>query len=162
MPDLSKEELDYIQCRILPEIQYYSRSSRRTQKEYYILSILNIVIMAAVPVIAMLPETVVFAKYIAAAMSALASILSSVLLIRHTKDNWIEYRKTSELLKSELAVFKAGVCGYQTLNQKQRFSLFVGRCEGFMQSERDGWYSRKKQESNQAYGVSERSEDTGS
>lgn len=155
-------ERDYIQIRLLPQIQYYSKSSRRMQNEYYALSILNIVLTAAVPIILMLPETVTSAKYISASISAIASIFSSILLIRGTRDNWIEYRTASEALKSELAAFKAKSAVYQKLDCNMRFSLFVERCESIMHAERTGWHSRMKIDSSQTNEVSGTSDGTGS
>ncbi len=157
-------ERDYIQLRLLKQINYYKKASKRLQKEYYICSIANTVFMAAVPIILMLPDSITWAKYVSAIISAIAAVLSSVLLIKRTKDNWIEYRSTREALESELAAFKSKAAAYQSNNYKQRFVLFVERCERIMQAEREGWYSRMKLEpnQNQEYGVSGTSEGTGS
>lgn len=156
------EEKDYIQKRILPQIEYYSGSSRRFRLEYYVFSIGSIILMAAVPIITMLPDTISGAKYVSASISAIASVLSSILLLRGTRDNWIEYRSTSEMLKSELYAFKAKSVEYKIVDYNQRFRLFVDRCESIMQAERTGWYSRMKTEPDQINGVSGTSEDTGS
>lgn len=142
------DERDYIQLRLLPQIEYYSKSSRRMRRKYYIFSIANTAFMAAVPVILLLPDTIKGAKYISASVSAIASVLSSILLILRAKDNWIEYRNASEALKSEFATFKARAADYRELRPHQQLSLFVERCEGIMQSERSGWYSRMKLDSN--------------
>ncbi len=158
----SIDEKDYMEKRLIPQIEYYSKTSRHLQKEYYIISIASTVTMATVPVITIWPDTYGITRYIVAAISALASVLSSVLLIRRTKDNWIEYRVTSEMLQSELAVFKATAGEYQMQDHRPRFALFVERCERIMQSERSGWYLRMKPEPDQTYGVNGTSEETGS
>ena len=86
------------------------------------------------------------------------------MLFRSTraKENWLEYRASGEALKSELAAFMAGSAEYQTFSSKEKLSLFVERCEGIMQAERTGWYSRMKLEPDQTNGVTGTSEDTGS
>ena len=158
----TKEEQSYIEHRILPQIKYYSKASRCSQREYYILSITGVILMATVPIITMLSDTIVYAKYISASISAISSILSSVLLVRGAKDNWVEYRNTSEMLKSELAAFIARSVDYKTRDCTIRFQLFVERCESIMQKERTGWYSRMKTEVDQTNGVKGTSEETGS
>lgn len=158
----SDAEEEYIENRILSQIKYYSRSSKRLQKEYLVISIASTVILAIVPVVTMLSDSFPHLKYVIALASAVASVLSSILLIRQTKDNWLAYRSTEELLKTELAAYKARAIAYRSSDDTERLSLLVERCESIMQTEHSAWHARMNGKNNQEYGVSGTSSDTNS
>lgn len=139
----------YIENRLLNQIEYYDKSSKKLQKEYYVISITSIVILAIIPVITLLPENLCFYKYLIAGASALSSILSSILLIRKTKENWLEYRATAETLQSELEKYRCSISSYNVKADNTRLGVLVERCEKIMSAEHAGWYTRMKADSDQ-------------
>lgn len=165
---LNELPLDYITDRLLPQIKYYERKGKHLQREYYIISILNTITLAAVPLLTMLLDDFPTLKYFLTGSSAIASIFSAVLLLRRTKDNWLEYQATGDALKCELARFFAEnpevsslyykyerLQNYEPTNRSTmpeciyKLQLFAKRCEDIMSAERTGWYNRMKVESDQ-------------
>lgn len=148
LDEMSLEE-HYIKYRLFNQIEYYEKSSKKLQKEYYVISITSIVILAIIPVITLLPENLCFYKYLIAGASALSAMLNSILLARKTKDNWLEYRYTSETLQSELEKYRCNAGIYNKSGSEERFRIFVETCEGIMKTEHSGWYARMKADSDQ-------------
>lgn len=153
--------LDYITDRLLPQIKHYEKKGTHLRREYYIISILNTVTLAAVPLLAMLSDIFQNLKYFLAGSSAIASIFSAILLLRRTKDNWLECQATSDALKCELARFfvdnpdiarayKTNILKDETLHGCMRELRNLAKdCEEIMRVERTGWYTRMKSESDQ-------------
>lgn len=143
------DEFPYITERLNEQIAYYGKKSIRLQREYYILSILNIIILALVPFLTLLSDFSMLYRYIIAGSSAVASILSSILLLRKTKDNWLEFRATGEALKTELEEYRYRVGLYDGKTEEASNKILVQQCEKIMQSEHSAWYDRMKKESTQ-------------
>ena len=78
-------------------------------------------------------------KYIIATSSAGIVIVVALHGLHNFHENWIEYRKTSELLKNEKYTYlnKAGV--YKELLDDDRFILLVERCESIISHENINW-----------------------
>lgn len=128
-------QTDYIETRLKDQMGYYERMSKKLRNEYYWLSSISIVINAAIPVLSMGIDTAGVLKYIIALLSATASVLSSFLLLRKTKDTWVRYRSTYEKLRSEQALFETSSGRYKTADEKD----FILACEEIMELERNAW-----------------------
>lgn len=128
-------EFDYIETRLKGQMEYYHTKCISLRKEYYIISIIAIVINAAIPVLTISIEVNSIFKYVIASLSAIASILSSALLLRKTKDTWIEYRNTYEKLKREKVLFENQCDKYSNGNVHD----FIMVCEDIMQNEHSAW-----------------------
>ena len=128
-------ESNYIKNRLEPQMNYYQTKCSKLRKEYYTISIASIVINAAIPVLSMTTDACPGIKYIIASISALASIFSSVLLLRKTREHWVEYRSTYEKLKRERVLFEAKVGIYQTASENE----FILNCENIMDAEHSLW-----------------------
>lgn len=139
----------YITERLIDQIKYYRRKSSMYQKEYHFLSITNIVILSFIPFFTLLSDYSEYSRYIIAASSAVASILSGTLLLRKTKDNWLEFRATEESLKSELEEYLYSVGQYSNLTNDAASKLLVEQCEKIMRLEHTQWLDRMKKESTQ-------------
>ncbi len=159
--EVNELPLDYITDRLLPQIKHYEKKGDHLRLEYYIISILNTVTLAAVPLLTMLSDVFQNLKYFLAGSSAIASILSAILLLRRTKDNWLECQATSDALKSELARFFVDnpeiTLAYQRGFPKEKLFYehmrelrnLAKACEEIMRVERTGWYTRMKADSDQ-------------
>lgn len=128
-------ENNYIKNRLDPQMSYYKSKCKALRKEYNIISIATIVINAAIPVLSMVTDFTPVVKYIIASISALATVFSSVLLLRKTKEHWVEYRTTYEKLKREKVLFEAKAGVYQTASENE----FILNCENIMDAEHSLW-----------------------
>ena len=126
---------DYIEKRLKGQMDYYSKKSAKCQKEYYWMSTISIVINAIIPVLSLGIEATGVLKYVIAALSAAASITSSILLLRKPKDTWIKYRSTYEKLKKEKILFETSSGKYKNGNEED----FILTCEEIMESEHKHW-----------------------
>lgn len=139
----------YISERLNPQISYYDTKSITAKGKYYALSVGNIALTASIPFITMFSDDFPDVKYLIAAVGAVASVLSSVLLLKKHKEIWLEYRATCEVLRSELELYRHSAGVYKTLPVAERDSHFVDRCEEIMCSEHTSWASRMKKEESQ-------------
>lgn len=133
--------MDYIKTRLEPQMEYYSSKIALLQKEYYRLSIATIVVNAIIPILTIAVDSFFIIKYAIAALSAVATITSSILLLRKTKDTWVEYRSTYEQLKREKIMFETGVGDYSDHNE----AAFIMTCENIMDKEHSIWSQRMKE-----------------
>ena len=140
---------EYIAGRLELQINYYDRKSFRCQREFHTLSVINIVILALIPVISIAADNFSSVKYLVAAASATASILSSILLLKKSKENWVEFRATCEALKSEREKFRYAAGPYKVLPSPERDARFIERCEDIMSKEHSDWFSRIKNDAAQ-------------
>jgi len=136
----------YMTERLNPQINYYNKKSVSCQRKYHALSIGNIVLTALIPVITMLSNDFSCAKYTVALAGAVASILSSVLLLKKYKETWLECRITCEILISERETYRHSAGVYKTLPEDERDTHFIERCEEIMSSEHSNWASRMKKD----------------
>lgn len=126
---------DYITNRLDKQMGYYHKKCISLQREYYIISIAIIVINAVIPVLSMGIDSVGVLKYLIASLSSLSSILSSVMLLRKTKETWVEYRSTYEKLKAEKILYETSSGRYQNGAEED----FILVCETIMGSEHNAW-----------------------
>ena len=136
-------ETDYYEARLKPQMEYYHKKCASLQKEYRRLSIAVITINALIPVLSISVTSGGAVQYIIALLSAVASVLMSVLLLNNTKEVWLEYRSTYEKLKREKILYDVSAEKYQDRSMQQ---LAVA-CEDIMASEHRQWkelYSGKK------------------
>ena len=76
-------------------------------------------------------------QWAAVGISALVTILSSVLASFKHKESWLNYRATAEALKREQYYYQARVGDY--VGVEDREALFVQRVEGIMANENAEW-----------------------
>lgn len=124
---------DYIEKRLKGQMDYYSKKSAKSRKEYYWMSTILIVINALIPVLSLGIESTGIQKYIVAALGSASTIISSVLLLRKPKDTWIKYRSTYEKLKKEKILFETSSGKYKNGTEEE----FILTCEEIMESEQN-------------------------
>lgn len=126
---------NYIETRLNGQMEYYHKKCTSLRNEYYGLSGISIVINAFIPVLSIGIESTGWLKYIVAILSATTSVLTSLLLLRKTKETWIRYRSTYEQLKHEKILFETSSGKYATANEQE----FIVACEAIMMSEHTAW-----------------------
>jgi hypothetical protein len=70
------------------------------------------------------------------------AVLASALKTFKFHENWINYRTTSETLKKEMHLYRAGVGEYS--NAKDREVLFVERVESVISCDNTLWFTTFK------------------
>lgn len=135
---------EYVTTRLADQIEYYDNRSTKFQNEHYRLSVAGIILTAAIPILTLFLDIAPWTKYIIALVGAISSVLTSVLFLRRSKENWIESRSICEALKSEKEKYLHNCGQYQNLSQVDRDSLLVETCEALMNEERSNWSTRMK------------------
>lgn len=138
-------ESNYISERLQGQMNYYKGKCKALKREYYVLSIISIVANALIPIFTIFIETSVFAKYVIASLSAVSTVLCSILLLRKTKEKWTEYRITYEQLKYEKVMYTSGVGIYNNGDEK----IFIEKCESIMCKEHNSWFDLMKSSEHQ-------------
>lgn len=133
-------EIDtYINERLEDQIKWYDQKSSSNQNRFKKCKWAEMVLGGIIAVLTPAITNCELIKYIIAASSAGIVILVALHGLHNFHENWIEYRKTSELLKNEKYTYlnKAGV--YKELSDDERFILLVERCESIISHENINW-----------------------
>lgn len=123
--------------RLLEQIDWYDRGSRRNQRWFKRLKMAQIILAAGIPVAAAAsaPSVVV------AVAGALIVVLESVQQLQQYQQNWTQYRATCERLKHERFLFAtlAGPYG----RAPRPAGLLAERTEGLVSQEQAAWTSHQ-------------------
>ena len=123
---------------------YYHTKCLSLKKEYYCLSILNIIVTALIPIFTLAVENCIFCKYIIVALGAAASIFTSILLLHKTKETQLSFRSTYEALKREQVFYLNQVGDYMETEPEKRATLFIDNCEKIMMNEQKTWIEQRQ------------------
>ena len=139
----------YIRERLDPQIKYHDNKSQQSKKLYYRLSIFNIILLGAIPVVSLTADGFPSVKYIVAVASAVASIQTAILTFMKLKENWLSSRATCEDLISEREQYRCLAGPYKGLTHKEAAPILTERCEAIMSKERSSWSARMKDNNTQ-------------
>ena len=135
MPEKQREIPEKYMEYLRSQIKYYARASKKSRKEYLVMSTIPIILNAVVPVLAIGLETDGALKYIVAAFGAMATIFSSILALRQSKESWISFRSTASNLVSEIKLFETGSGKYMDGTEED----FIFNCEEIMKAAQKEW-----------------------
>ena len=99
---------DYVEKRYQNQLMWYEKYANRGRITFYILQGLVIFFSASIPVINVIPSSFVDPDNIkigTSILGALIVIILGILQITKSKENWISYRATANLMKSEYQKF---------------------------------------------------------
>lgn len=133
-------EIDaYINERLDNQVEWYDKKSSSNQSWFKRCKWAEMALGGIIAVLTPAITEYEFIKYIIATSSAGIVIVVALHGLHNFHENWIEYRKTSELLKNEKYTYlnKAGV--YKELSDDERFILLVERCESIISHENINW-----------------------
>jgi hypothetical protein len=119
--------------RLDEEIDWYSRSSGRHRRTYYLLKAGTIVAAGTIPVLATLNAAPVFT----AALGSLVLAIQGFEQLLQNQQHWIGYRLAAEDLKRERSLFVGRAGPYRTA--KDARALLVERTEARIAAETGGW-----------------------
>ena len=100
---------DYIEKRYKPQLRYYEKHSSDNRVRFYISQIVIIAVSALIPIINTIPSESTNIDSIKMASSIFGFIIivaTGFLQLTKSQENWIAYRSTAELLKTEYNLFK--------------------------------------------------------
>jgi hypothetical protein len=133
------DEETYIRERLDDQIDWYSKKSSSNKKLHYFFRIVELLITAVIAIMALL-ECFYF-KFIIGALGISLTSLYSIHIFCKLQENWIEYRKTSEILKHEKYMFlaRSGVYNNPDISSDIPFKILVERCETVISHENINW-----------------------
>lgn len=134
---------DYIEKRYKKQLDWYEKHAVQSRVTYYTLQILIVLAGALIPIINVFPssnhdDNTYTIKIISSILGSFIVIFTGVLQITKSNENWISYRSTAELMKSEYQRFKMEVGDYseEKLSDKENRSLlFIERMETIIAEE---------------------------
>jgi hypothetical protein len=118
--------------RLEDQLGWYDRKSRDSQRRYKWLSLLQLAIAAALPVVAAVDSPV----WVTGGLAAVIVVLEGAQHLYQFQEHWITYRSTAEALKHEryLYLAKAGPYGGE-----DRHRQLAERLEGLVSQEHAKW-----------------------
>jgi Protein of unknown function (DUF4231) len=124
--------------RLEDQLRWYSTSSRKSQRYYKWLKLLEIAIAASLPVVAAVHSPV----WVTGGLAAVIVVLEGVQHLYQFQEHWITYRSTAEALKRERYLSLAGAGPYAG---GDRHRILAERLEGVISQENAGWVASSQQ-----------------
>ena len=134
----------YIISRVVPQMDYYSKSSTQNQKRFHLFSVLSIILNGIIPVLVLFGEIDFLSywmKILTASASGAAGIISAVSALMNFKELWIQYRVNLELLKGVLDRFFLSTGEFYEIrnDEEKKLNLLENTCREIMSREHDLW-----------------------
>ncbi|HEV2769267.1 MAG TPA: DUF4231 domain-containing protein [Solirubrobacteraceae bacterium] len=126
--------------RLEEQIAWYDRRSIQDKRWYLRLKVAQIVIAAAIPVVAAAGAPAA----VAGAMGALIVVLEGLQQLFQYQQNWTAYRSTCEALRHEKFLYLARAGPYA--DAKRPVALLAERVEGLVSQEHAAWVSEQRQD----------------
>lgn len=128
---------EYIEKRVDDQINWYDEKSRKAQKWYKGLQLLEIIIAALISLLSGYTEHS-YIPLIIGISGAVIAVIEAVTKLNNYHENWIQYRTTCEMLKYQKHLFITGSSPYNNGNETIA-SLFVHNIENIISSENNQW-----------------------
>lgn len=138
----------YIVTRLLPQMTYYSNTSRKYKKRYTRWMIAAIILGAMIPVLSVLTDGTPQMKVILSALGSAVTAINAYLALENSKDLWRSYRQEREILLSTLYCYFNNAGMFTHLNsQEEKDTLLIEICEKEMTKEVGNWAAILKSQS---------------
>jgi hypothetical protein len=125
-------------ARLLDQLEWYDRKSSAAQRAFTRLKVVELVVAAAVPVVAAARGPAL----LTAALAAVVVVLEGVQHLYQWQTNWVLYRSTAEALKHEEYLFLSCAGPYSTAD---RLRVLAERVEGLVSQEHAKWTQGREQ-----------------
>jgi hypothetical protein len=119
-------------ARLEDQLAWYDRKSMSCQAAYKRTKLAQLVVAAAVPVLALADVAAVATAIVA----AVVVVLEGVQQLYQWQTNWILYRSTAEALKHERFLYQASAGPYTS---KNRHLILAEKVEGLVSQEHAKW-----------------------
>jgi len=127
-------------ARLEDQIDWYDRKSRRAQRWFKALKVVQLVTAGLIPLITVfsLPAP----DKLSAVLGLTILVVEGLQQLNQYQANWISYRSTCEALKHEKYLFLAQAGPY--VNSPQAATLLADRIEGLISQEHAKWVSAQE------------------
>jgi hypothetical protein len=125
-------------ARLEDQIGWYDRRSTSAQRSYKQLKVLQLVVAAAVPVLAAAEAM----AWITAAAGGIVLVLEGLQQLGQFQPNWMSYRSTCEALRHEKFLYLAGAGHYAGSQDPMR--MLAEQIEGLTSQEHARWVSARE------------------
>jgi Protein of unknown function (DUF4231) len=125
--------------RLEDQLGWYDRKSIAAQQAYKRVKLGQLIVGAAVPVVAALQV----AAAITATLAAVVVVAEGVQQLYQWQTNWVLYRSTAEALKHEKYLYLAAAGPYNT---DDRNRILAERLEGLVSQEHAKWTESRQKE----------------
>jgi hypothetical protein len=123
--------------RLEDQLGWYDRNSARCKRGFHSLKVAQIVVAAAIPVIAALGATTA----VAGVLGAVIVVLEGLQQLFQYQQNWTSYRATAESLKHEKYLYRSGAGPYGP--GVDRDIVLAERVEARVSTEHTAWVSEQ-------------------
>lgn len=129
----------YINERLNDQIAWYSKKSSINKKYFNRYKWAELCIGCLITIATYYSGQYDCLRILTIFLSSILVMIVALHGLHNFHENWIEYRKTAELLKNEkyTYLYKAGV--YKNLSDEDKFILLVERCESIISHENINW-----------------------
>jgi hypothetical protein len=121
--------------RLADQMDWYDRSAGKSRMIFQTLKALQILIAAALPIVALLQ--IGRADIIAGASGAVLVAIEGFQQMGQYNEHWLRYRSTCETLRREVSLYEAGAGGYAGVENP--LATLVERTEAIMAAEGANW-----------------------
>jgi hypothetical protein len=122
--------------RLDSQLDWYDTKARHSQLWYLVLKVAQIIVAAAIPVLAAAGASAA----VAGGLGAVVVVLEGIQQLFQFQQNWTRYRSTAEALKREKYLFLAGADPY---SGPAREPLLATRVEALVSAETSAWRSQR-------------------
>jgi hypothetical protein len=125
-------------ARLVDQLNWYDRKSVAAQRAFTRLKVVELIIAAAVPVVAGTGRP----PWITASLGAAVVVLEAVQQLFQWQTNWVLYRSTAEALKHEKYLFLSSAGPYASADRPR---VLAERIEGLISQEHAKWTQGREQ-----------------
>ena len=125
--------------RLEDQLEWYDRKSMAAQQRYKQVKLSQLIVGAAVPVVAALHVSAA----VTATLAALVVVAESAQQLYQWQTNWVLYRSTAEALKHEKYLYLAAAGPYRA---EDRHRVLAERLEGLISQEHARWTESRQSE----------------
>jgi hypothetical protein len=145
-PRMESERARPTEERLEDQIGWYNRKSQTAQWRYKSLKLIQVFIVALIPLGSALPIPPSEFKWATAILGLFVLVIEALQQLNQDQQNWIAYRSTCESLKHEKYLYLAGAGPYTNAeNKEKRLVLLADRIEGLISQEHAKWVSTQEQ-----------------
>lgn len=131
---------NYIEIRVIPQMGYYSKASRKYKKKYFRIKILIIVLGAMIPIATLFCDYSIFIKAFIALLGASVSALTTYLELENSQALWQSYRVKREQILSLLMWYFTDTGIFADISdQKIKDRMMIETCEQYLSEEHQYW-----------------------
>lgn len=139
------DEQEYLEQRLDDQINWYDKKSKYNQQMYKRLILVEIILSVSIPFLTSYatdknPEI----KIVIGVMGIGIALIAGIMNLYKFNENWINYRKTSEVLKQEKFLFlsKSGVYD-DDKSTNIAYNSLVTRVESIISTENSNWEKKR-------------------